>query len=119
MSELTTKQAKAITALLSERTTTEAATAAKISERQLYRWLADPVFCAHLKQAEGQILDAATRRLVQSIGQALDTLEELNRAANSESVRARAANDLLTHMLKVRELADLEKRIAALEARTP
>jgi hypothetical protein len=116
MSEITAKQTKAITALLSERTTAAAAKAAKISERQLYRWLADPAFCAHLKQAEGQLLDGVTRRLLASVGAALDTLEELNTGAASESVRARVANDMLNQLLRVRELADIEKRLAVLEA---
>jgi len=116
MSEITPKQNKAIAALLTERTATAAAQAVNISERQLYRWLADPVFCAHLKQAEGRLLEATTRRLLASVGAALDTLDELNTGAASESVRARAANDILNQLLRVRELADIEKRLAALEA---
>jgi hypothetical protein len=117
MAELTTKQTKAITALLTSRTVTEAATAANISARQLYRWLELPGFVTALKAAESQVIDAATRRLLAGMGDALDTLHELMTTAESESVRRAAADNWLAQVLRVRELADLEKRLAALEAR--
>jgi hypothetical protein len=116
-SGLTTKQKKALSAMLTERTTEQAAAKAGISERQLYRWLELPGFQAELKALESQLIDAATRRLLVGIDDALDTLHHLMTFAESEAVKRQAASDWLAKLLQVKELADLEKRIAALEAR--
>jgi hypothetical protein len=119
MSDITPKQTKAITALLTCRTVTEAATVANISTRQLYRWLELPAFVAALKAAESQVIDEATRRLLAGMGDALDTLHDLMTTGTSESVRRAAADNWLAQVLRVRELADIEKRLVALEKTYP
>jgi hypothetical protein len=117
MTELTTKQTKAVIALLTNRTLTEAAAVANISPRQLYRWLELPEFIAALRVIESQVLGEATRRLLTGMGEALDTLHDLMTSAQSESVRRSAADNWLAQTLRVRELVELERRLAALEAR--
>lgn len=115
-SELTPRRKKAIVSLLSCKNVPAAAIAAKIGERTLYRWMAEPEFKAALMSAEGDAIDQAARRLIIGQDQALDTLEDLMENANSERVRREAANDWLTHLLKIRELRNVEQRLAELEA---
>lgn len=113
---ITTKQQKAITALLSERTAGAAAKSAGIAERTLYTWLNEPNFKAALRSAEKNLLDDVTRRL--SAGQvlALDTLTKLIQSARHESTKLRAAVSWLELSLKFRDMQDIEDRLTALEA---
>ena len=119
-SKLSAKQHRAITALLTSKSVTEAATATGQGERTIYRWLSEPAFRQALSAAEGDLIDVATRRLLQLQGGALDTLEALlgDGADASAGVRLRAAQVTLDHLLKLREMRDIEQRLAALEAAT-
>lgn len=109
----------AIRALLQTKTVTEAAALAGVGERTLFRWLADSDFRAALATAEGELLDAAQRRLLALQGKAIDTLDALLAPESevSHAVQLRAAQVVLDSLLKLRELRDLEERLAALESR--
>lgn len=120
-SKLSAKQHRAITALLTSKSVTEAATATGQGERTIYRWLSEPAFRQALSAAEGDLIDVATRRLLQLQGSALDTLEALLLGGDTDvsaGVRLRAAQVTLDHLLKLREMRDIEQRLAALEAAT-
>lgn len=112
-------QQSAIRALLQTRTVTDAATLAGVSERTLFRWLADSTFRAALATAEGELLDAAQRRLLALQGKAIDVLDVLLTPETDipHGVQLRAAQAVLDSLLKLRELRDLEERLAALESR--
>ena len=113
---ITTKQQKAITALLSERTARDAAKAAGVGEKTLYTWLADPAFRGALRSAEAEVLDTVTRRL--GVGQtlALDTLESLIQKAKHESTKLTACVSWLNMFVKYRDMKDIDERLTALEA---
>jgi hypothetical protein len=113
---ITTKQQKAIAALLSERTLGEAAKRAGIGERTLYTWLGEPNFKAALRSAEREILDEVTRRLSAGQSLALDTLQKLVTSARHESTKLRASVAWLELSLKFRDINDIEDRLTALEA---
>jgi len=113
---ITTKQQKAVAALLSERTAREAAKRAGVGERTLYNWLADPAFRAALKSAEAGLLDTVTRRLSAGQALALDTLEKLIQSARHESTKLTACVQWLTMYLKFKDLKDIDERLTALEA---
>lgn len=116
MAELSTNQRVAIAALLSSKTIGEAATQAGCGERTLYTWLTDAAFRAELNAAEGEVIDAATRRLIALQDKAIAALETIligkKQRANH---KLRAAEIVLSQMLKLRELRNLEARLAALE----
>ena len=116
--ELTAKQQRAVQALLTAKSVSAAALAAHVGERTLFRWLTEPAFRAALTAAESNLIDAATRRLLQLQGAALDTLEALlgDGSDASAGVRLRAAQVALEHLLRLRELRDIEQRLTALEA---
>lgn len=113
---ISTKQTKAITALLSERTAGAAAKKAGIAERTLYTWLADPAFRAALRSAEADILDTVTRRLGAGQTLALDTLERLIQSARHESTKLTACVQWLNMFIRYRDMKDIDERLTALEA---
>lgn len=115
---LTPTQRRAITALLTERTTRDAAKAARVSERTLWRWLDDPAFKAELTRQEGAVIDQVTRGLLAMQEDALKGLSELMSGFGgrvSAGVRLQAVKTALEIQLKYRELNTLEERIRKLE----
>ena len=116
--KLSAIQHRAISALLTSKTVTSAAAATGVHERTVYRWLGEPAFRQALSAAESDLIDVATRRLLQLQSGALDTFEALlaEEADVSDTVRLRAAQVALEHLLKLREVRDIEHRLSALEA---
>lgn len=115
---LTPKQRRAINALMESRTNTDAAKAAAISERQLYRWLNDPIFKAELIKTESQAADMTSRRLTFGTKYALEVILFIMSSRDAPySLRLSAARTWLDNYLKTRDQADLDARITALEAR--
>lgn len=116
VAELTPKQHRAILALLSTKSVGEAAKLAKVGERTLWRWMGDPLFRANLAGAEADMIDAATRRLLQMQDGAIETVKAIMQDAEaSPTVRLRAAQAVLDYLLKLRELRNVEQRLTALE----
>jgi gamma-glutamyl:cysteine ligase YbdK (ATP-grasp superfamily) len=114
--ELTPRQHKAISALLLAPTLKAAAEQAGCAERTLRGWLSEPAFAAALAAAEGQAIDAATRRLIALQDSAVDALEQvLADAKTSAAVRVRASAVVLEYLLKLRELRNMEQRLSRLE----
>lgn len=115
---LTWRQRRAIASLLTEKDIKAAARAAQVGHRTLCRWLTESTFRQALSTAEGDAIDGATRRLVGLADSAVDTLGDLLDSKDaSETVRLRAAQSIIDNLLKLRELRNLEQRIAALEER--
>ena len=112
--KLSAIQHRAITELLSSKSVAAAAVATGVHERTLFRWMGEPDFRQALSDAEGALLDAATRRLLKLQEKALDTLEAAL-DGGSEGARLRAAQTAIEHMPKIRETRNLEQRLAELE----
>src|SRR5512136_621320 len=92
---LTPRKRRAIAELLTARNAQEAAVAARVGYRTILRWLENPEFRAALIQAEGNVLDSATRRLLAGQAKALATLEALIENSRSDYVKRQAAIDWL------------------------
>ena len=118
---LSAKQARAVSALLTENSIIEAAAAAGVDTRTITRWLKLPAFQAALGAAESELIDGATRRLLRLQDQALATVERLLSddpdSKVADSVRLRAALAALEHLIKLRSLRDVERRLQQLEER--
>ena len=115
--DLTIRQEKAITALLSCRTVAEAAKLAQVGERSIYRWLKQDTFQSHLRRARRQALsDRLSGRLQQVADRAVDTLDTIlddKKATTASRVSAvRAALRYACHGI---EIDDFEERLAAVE----
>jgi uncharacterized coiled-coil protein SlyX len=113
--ELSPKQRRAIAALISERSTIAAAEAAKVGERTLRRWLADPGFNAALAKAEAELIDKAGRQLLAGQERALSELYQVMTTADRPGDRLRAAMAWLDYALQYRAQAATEARLAEIE----
>lgn len=111
------RQARALEALLSSSTVKQAAQAAGVSERQVYRWLLEPEFSAKLKQGESERITSALRGLSGLAGEAVQALASVMRAPAQDgaNVKRLASANVLELLLKAREQIEIIERIEALE----
>ena len=115
-SEEKAKHEKAVVALMTTRTISEAAKRSGYTERSLYRLLTQEEFITLYRQARWAAVGVAASRLQQSASQAVDTLSAvMTDKEASPSARVQAAKVCLDMALRTVELEDLEARISALE----
>jgi hypothetical protein len=95
-----------------------AAEHAGVSERTVYRRLADPAFRADMRAIRREMFEQATARLVAASASAATTLAELAEEGQREATRVAVARAVLELALKLRTADELEARVAALEAQT-
>jgi phenylalanyl-tRNA synthetase beta subunit len=99
-------------------TVENAAHKAGISERTAYRRLDDPAFVQQLDQLRADMVKRTAGMLTGAGMGSVKTLVDLqNDVAVPSGVRRRSARDILEMGLKFRETAELEQRLAAVEAR--
>jgi hypothetical protein len=111
------KMEDAVAALLTQRNMEEAARAAGISPATLLRWQKIPEFQAAYRDARRAAFAQAIARLQQGSTAAATTLLKLMIDPETPaSVRARAAESVLSHSIKAIEIEDIEARVSALEA---
>jgi len=113
---LTPPQRKALTALLTSWDTTKAAAVAGVSRDTVYRWMRLPAFREELQTATRASLENLSRGLVTLGSRALEVLEAaLDDPKAKHAEKVRAADIILSKILALRELVDLETRISELE----
>lgn len=111
-------QRRAVAALVVSKTQRAAAATVGIAERTLARWLIDANFQLALVQAEGELIAGATRRLLGLQDAAIDALDAIFKDKEaSHHVKLRAAALAIDALLRLRELASIEKRLSELERR--
>lgn len=115
-STLSKNQLKAIDALLSCGSITEAAATVGIARVTLYRWRNDPAFMDALQKAEGEALSIVTAGFAGLVGKAMMAVSDGLAEEEDISVRLRAAESVLSRMIQLRELVSIEQRITELEA---
>ena len=115
MSGLSTKQQKALDALLRGCTQDAAAREAGVSRRTLGRWMSRNVaFQQALRSAEQEALQRIHRRLVALAESACDALGQALRG-EAQPAQVRAADVVLARLMPLRELVEIEERLKALE----
>ena len=113
--KITARQRKAIRALLEHGDVASAAEAAGVTRQTLYRWRKQEHFKRALAEAEGEALEGLSRALVRLGEKATETLEQAMDGAEKESTKVRAADIVLSRLLQLRELVELEERVNELE----
>jgi AcrR family transcriptional regulator len=114
--QLSASQQRAISALIVEASVREAASAAKVSEPTLYRWLKDEAFNKAYLEARRLATGQAIAQLQQSSAKAVKTLcDVMDGATLHPSARVSAAKAVLELAMKSVELEDLGQRVAELE----
>jgi len=117
--KLTAKQEEAIIALLTNRTTEDAARAINLGVRTLYRWLKDPDFKAGFRAARRNVFSQSVARLQQMCSAAVSTLGKVMVDPDTPAAtKVRAADSILNHSAKAIEIEDIEARVAELERAT-
>ena len=113
---LTPRQLRAINALLTHPTVAAAAGVLGVAPSTIYRWLSETPFRAALAQAEGEAVAAAGRKLVALAEGALNVLSDvMTNPQAPDAVKVRAAETVLAHLLKYREIVTFETRLTDLE----
>lgn len=117
--KLTAKQEEAIIALLTNRSTEEAARAANVGVRTLYRWLKDADFNTGFRSARRNAFSQSVARLQQMCSAAVSTLGKVMVDPDTPAAtKVRAADSILNHSAKAIEIEDIEARVAELERAT-
>jgi hypothetical protein len=104
-----------VLALACGATVEAAARQCEVSERTVYRRLKEPKFKARVQEARGEMVKRSAGMLTAAAGASVQTLLSLQKESAPPAVRLGAARAVIELGVKVRELADLETRIAALE----
>jgi transposase-like protein len=113
---LTPKQRKAVEALLATGEVSATAREIGVSRHTVHRWLKESAFQTAVREAEGQALDELSRLLVRLGRTAIATIAKaMSDPATPPAARVRAADAALGRLLQLRELAQLEARVQALE----
>lgn len=117
LEKLKPNQARALIALLTESNVKKAAVVAGVSAKTLHRWTTtDQAFRNALQEAEGQAVSSVARGLVRLADLSLAVIEETLRDKKAQpGAKLRAADLVLTNLLRLRELHNVETRLAALE----
>jgi len=115
-SKLTPKQEHAIQALLTTQGMDNAARAAGIGPRTLYRWMTDPQFEKAYRKARRDAFGQGAARLQQASGAAVSSILKIMVDQHAPaSTKLRAAELVLTHGAKAIEIEDVEARVTELE----
>jgi hypothetical protein len=86
-----------------------------LSPRTVYRRLAQPAFQRRLQALRADMVQRTAGTLTAAASEAVRTLLELLKPAVAANTRLGAARAVLESGVKLREITELEQRIAALE----
>jgi transposase-like protein len=114
--KLGAKQEAAILALLSSRNVEEAARAADVNQRTLFRWMKEPAIDRAYRAARRAAFAQSVGRLQQASSAAVSTLlKVMVDPGTPASTKVRAADSMLAHTIKAIEVDDIEARVTQLE----
>jgi transposase len=114
--KLTARQARVIPYLLDAPSIAQGCKHARVSKVTVYEWLKQEAFRQELKRQRDELIRGALDNLKANVSKATETLVKLL-DSESESIKARAAEDIIEFAQKALEHEELEKRIEALEER--
>jgi DNA-binding phage protein len=106
------------TALAKGATVAQAAQQAGVSERTAYRRLQQPEFQKRIDAVQDDMIQRAAAVLTTAAQEGIHSLVALQDPSTPPAVRRGAARDILEMGLRLREAANLEKRLLALENRS-
>ena len=113
--EISAKQQKLITLLLTERTIDAACKKANVAVTTYWRWMQDAEFLVEYRSARRGILENTVAKLQSLAFAAIDTLER-NLNCENPAVEIRSASIVLEQSIKGLEILDVEGRLEILES---
>ncbi len=108
-------ETKLLLALACGATVEQAARQSELTARTVCRRLEDPAFRRQVQKLQGDMVRRTAATLTAAATEAVKTLLELLKGTSPPPVRLGAARSVLEIGVKLREVADLEERLAALE----
>lgn len=114
--KLTDRQLKAIPIIVTSPTYSEACKKARLNRTTFYEWLKIPEFKAKLDRQRDEVAAEALGMLSQSLTKAIETLTGLLNTQD-ERLNRLVCKDIIEHILKYREVEDLDKRLTEIEKR--
>jgi hypothetical protein len=111
---LTERQTKALPFFIASSSESAACRDAKIAKQTYYEWLKDPLFRSELTNLREEAVQNAVENLKAHACKAVDALVGLLDAENLP-LRRSAANDILHHIGRFKELQEIEQRLSTLE----
>lgn len=114
--QLTPKQITALPCFAANATIDAACKEAGISKNAYYKWLKNPAFKSELDRLRNEMVNDAVNQLKAATVKAATTLSSLLDRDDNPSVQRAAANDILNHVGKFKELQELQERIEKLES---
>jgi hypothetical protein len=111
---LTEKQRKAVISILEAKSISEGVKKAGISRTTFYEWLKTPGFKSEFSRQRNELIELGLDELKAATGEAVKVLKGLLGSKN-EGIRFRAAESILTHVEKFKELEEIEKRLTEIE----
>ncbi len=112
--ELTLRHHQLLGALVVDPDVRAACKAAGVGRTTAHRWLNDPAFRAELVRQRDAVLGEALDSVKTHAARAMAELAGLLQSKD-DRLRRLICNDLLGHAMRVREMEDIERRLAALE----
>ena len=114
--KLTRRQDAAILALLTHPSIPEAAKAAQVSPKTLWRWMQREDFQAAYQRARREVVRRGLANLQEAVTEAVQTLRDVMADPKAPaSARVSAARTVLESALRAVEIEDLQKRLAEIE----
>jgi len=113
--QLTPRQITALPCFAANAFVESACEEAGISRETYYQWLKNPVFKSELDRLRNEIVNDAVNQLKATTVKAATTLSLLLDRDDNPSVQRAAANDILNHIARYKELQELQGRIEQLE----
>ena len=114
--ELSPRQKRFVTAMLTAKTIDQAAKVVGVTERTGQKYLADPAVKRALGRALDKALGQTTRQVVVAMTSALETLEAIHTDSDAPTgARVSAARAILDAGPRLREALDLAERVTMLE----
>lgn len=114
---LTGKQLIAIERLLAGDSIADVAEAARVNRRTLSRWLLDDEFRTALQAAQVEAVAQASRRLAGALDRSAEIVIDIATGPGNTSTRLRAALAIPGMYAQLREVGDVNDRLAEIEAR--
>ncbi len=111
---LSARQRRAITVIISSRTISSGVSLAGISLATFYNWLQDSTFKDEFEKQKKAVIDLALHELKIGAEEAVHVLRRLLKA-KSESIRLRASISIIDYIAKFIELEEIERRLSLVE----
>lgn len=114
---LSERQIKALPFFAGCSTFEEGCREAKVSKNTFYEWLKQPLFKAELTRLRDEIVADAITSLKSRVSKAVDVLGRLLDQNDNPSLLRGVANDIIGHVIKFKELQEIEQRLDSIERR--